>query len=527
MEIVINTSRLDHFFSLPPEQMFWVFMGNFGWMLIAAIFVVGTLQAYLVWIRMQWSKDHKNILLAIDIPRGNEQSPKAVENMFAYLAGAHGSINFFEKWFEGQYQKSFSYEIVSLEGYTQFLIRTPAEFRNLVESSVYSQYPDAEISEVDDYTDTVPRGLPNEDYDVWGTEFMQKTSWAYPIKTYQEFEHTMGPSETQFKDPMASLMDLCGSLRQGEQLWFQIIIIPIDMADWTKESEKEINNIFGRKKKVKQGLFAQGVTALGDLSEVIYPIWSDIESGDKKEEKPKTMMDLTPDEKRKAEYIQIKASKIGFEAKFRFVYVAKREVMNKAKVANGIVGYMKQFASLDLNNLKPDVKKTMTKAQYFMKRARLLRKKRNIFNSYIGRSDSVGRNPGVYNAEELATLWHFPVEANVKAAMVQKAPGRKADAPASLPIAEEKPVDLDDIFSVAGNFKQKQSEQNNFADNFSDEIFPGAPDSPPENLPFAAANSGASEGINRDVPEGLPFASDDIDDFSEKKAAPPANLPFI
>ena len=49
--------------------------------------------------------------------------------------------NFFEKWFEGKFQKSFSYEVVSLEGYTQFLIRTPKEFRDLIESSVYSQYP--------------------------------------------------------------------------------------------------------------------------------------------------------------------------------------------------------------------------------------------------------------------------------------------------------------------------------------------------------------------------------------------------
>ena len=498
MDIVINTSRLDQFFNLPADQMFWVFMGNIGWLILAIFFLYGACELYLFYMRQEWGKSHKSILLAIDIPKGNEQSPKAVENMFTYLAGAHGSINFFEKWFEGQYQKRFSCEIVSLEGYTQFLIWSPLEFRNLVESAVYSQYPDAEISEVDDYTSAVPSNVPDEEYDVWGTEFIQKDSWVYPIKSYLEFEHQMGPSETQFKDPMASLMDLCGSLRQGEQLWFQMLVIPLGF-DWGKESEKAINKIFGRKAKFKSSLAAQGVEALGNLSEVIYPIWSDVETKEKKEERPKTMMDLTPDEKRKVEGIQLKASKLAFEAKFRFVYIAKREVFNKSKVANGTVGFMKQFASLDLNNLKPDMEKTMTRAQYFMKKTRLLEKKKRIFAAYVRRSDSRGRKPGVFTIEELATVWHFPVEANVKAAMVQKAPGRKADAPASLPLAPETVTkQLPDIFQemTPGATAKKTAEDNRAT---------AAKDKTPANSDKAQA----------------------LADLAIKNAAPPENLPFV
>lgn len=445
MEIVIDTTGIDKFLSLPPEQMFWAFMSNFGWLILAAMFVYGTLQVYLFYIRQQWGSKHRHILLAIDIPKGNEQTPKAVENMFTYLAGAHGSINFFEKWFEGQYQKSFSYEIISLEGYTQFLIRTPAEYRDLIESSVYSQYPDAEISEVDDYSENVPHRWPDEEYDIWGVEFIQARDQRYPIKCYKEFEHMIGPSETQFKDPMATLMDLCGSLREGEQLWYQIIVIPIGF-DWVKESEKEINKILGRKAKAKPDLAMKGLEAIGNASEIFYSIWGDIEDKDKKEEKPKTMMDLTPLEKRQIEAVHEKSSKLGFDAKVRVVYIAKKDVMNKSKVANGIVGYMKQFAALDSNNLKPDVDMTMTKTVYFLKEPRLNEKKRRIFNAYIKRSDNRGRRAGLFNIEELATIWHFPVEANVKSPLIQKAPGRKADAPASLPLAPESTATMPDIF---------------------------------------------------------------------------------
>jgi len=488
MNIVINTAGLNQFFALPANEIFWVFFYNVGWLVLGFIFLFGVRDVYLFWIRHEWEHTHKNLLLAIDIPRGNEQSPKAMENMFVYLAGAHASINFFEKWFEGKFQKAFSCEIVSLEGYTQFLIWTPAESRNLVESAVYSQYPDAEISEVDDYTAALPRRLPDEEYDIWGTEFYQKEKPAYPIKCYQEFEHQMGPSETQFKDPMASLMDLCGSLRQGEYLWFQMITIPISF-DWVKESMKEVDKIFGRKAKHKPSLAAKSVAALGELSEVVYSIWGDIEGGVQEEARPKTMMDLTPDEKRKVEGIQLKAAKVGFEAKFRAVYIAKREVFDKAKVANGLVGYMKQFAALDLNNLKPDVKMTMTKAQYFFAAQRLEEKKRKIYHAYRVRSDNRGRRPGLYNVEELATVWHFPVEANVKAAMMQKAPGRKADAPAALPLAESVAEHLPDIFKQANKSvgqpssgTGKTADQTAAASVAEDLVAPHS--APPANLPF-------------------------------------------
>ncbi len=487
MDIVINTSHLAQFFSLPPDRIFTVFFWNFGWLVLAFIFLGGVRSLYLDYMNGIWIRTHKSLLLAIDIPTGNEQSPKAVENMFTYLAGAQGSVNFFEKWFEGKFQKSLSLEIVSLEGYTQFLIHTPAEFRNLVESAVYAQYPDAEISEVEDYVGAVPIKVPDEEYDIWGTEFVQVKPAAYPIKCYQEFEHQMGPSETQFKDPIASLMDLCGSLRQGEYLWFQIIIIPTGF-DWIKDSEKEINKILGKKEKSKPGLMTKGLEALGDASEIFYPIWTDLEAP--KEVKAKSMMELTPGEKKKVEAIHLKSGKVGFGAKIRTVYIARKEVMNKVKVANGLVGYMKQFAALDLNNLKPDVGKTFTKTVYFFRESRLNTKKRNILNAYIGRSSGIGANPGIFNIEELATLWHFPVEANVKAAMIQKAPGRKASAPAELPLAEEKKAAIPDIFNEGAAERE----------SFESHIF-GVPE------------TGEASELDSDL--------------IEKRVLPPANLPFI
>jgi len=469
--IIINTSHLEEFWNATPDAMLWMFFANIGWMILAVFFLIGVREMYLMYISGKFASTLKNIILAIDIPKGNVQSPKAVENLFTYLAGAHGSISFWEKWFEGKFQESFSFEIVSIDGYTQFLIRTPAASRFLLESAIYSQYPDAEISEIDDYVTGMPTKFPDEEWEIWGAEFMQTASSAYPIKLYQEFEHSFGESETQFKDPMASLMDLCSSLHGGEQLWIQFIVIPTDFS-WTKKSDKEIDKILGKEVK-EEGKLIKFVTWIGDLSEHIFAIWGDIKP---KETKAVSMMELTPKKKKQIEAIQQKASKLGFEFKMRAVYFAKKELFNRAKVVSGLVGWTKQFGVLDLNSFKPDMNVTATKTAYFNKDSRLITKKNTLIQNYIARSGYDGRTPGVLNIEELATLWHFPLEANVKAPLIQKAPGRKADAPASLPIFEEStsqslPPDIFGSLNVKEKVSPKVEEKVESNNENNDDLF--------------------------------------------------------
>lgn len=443
MDIVINLNQINEFLSQPASVVLKQVLLTVGWIPIAVVLLWGFKELWLFYIQSKWGATQRYIFLAIDIPRGNEQSPKAVENMFSYLAGAHGSINLIEKYWEGKYQLSFSFEIVSIEGYTQFLVRAPAQSRDLVESAIYAQYPDAEITEVNDYTEGMPTKFPDDEYDVWGAEFIQVKNPAYPIKTYEEFEHQMGDPKVTFRDPMASLMDLTSSLRKGEQLWYQIILVPIDFK-WTEIGEKEISKILREKVKTKNNIADWMVNAfmgiLEAFSNAIYSIGEDADKKEKKDEDDSLkMMNLKPREKKQIEAIQEKVSKLGFETKIRFVYIAKKDVINKPKVVNGFVGYMKQLASMDLNNLKPDMDVTATSTAYFFKEKRLNRRKSSITQNYINRDSSAGRSRGLLNIEELATIWHFPVESVVKAPLIQKAARRKAEPPMSLPIAMEAP----------------------------------------------------------------------------------------
>ncbi len=500
MDIVIDLSFITDFLSLPPDRMLILIFKYFGWIPITIVFLWGVLQVWISYIRGKWAeKNAKFTLLAIDIPRGNEQSPKAVENLFSYLAGAHGSVNLIEKYWAGKFQLSFSFEIVSIDGYTQFLIHTPVGFRDLVESAVYSQYPDAEITEVDDYTnDLSDIRFPNDEYDLWGAEFIQAKHYSLPIKTYEEFEHQMGAPETHFKDPMASLMDLMSSLRKGEQLWYQIIATPTGF-DWIEGCDKEVSKILGEKIGGGSNIFTKMADSLLDiLTAVGGSIMGSAEGSVKEESDPLKMMNLKPKQKKVVESIEAKTAHFAFEFKSRMIYLAKKDVMKKGKVVNGFVGFMKQFAALDLNNLKPDMSYTATSAAYLFAKKRLNKKKNNVFRNYINREKWGGRMPGIMNVKELATLWHFPHEGVVKAPMIQKAPGRKAEPPMSLPQSE-------DIVS-------EEAAEPLFLNEDEDK----------EVAPEDIASSSENESEERKQEEDDIFSEDDTSD----QATPPSNLPI-
>lgn len=439
MDIVIDLTPLIEFAFLPFPELMWTLFINVGWIPIAFVLLWGFFEIWMNYINDKWVAENASFtFLALDVPRENEQSPKAVESIFSYLAGAHTNPSLVEKYWEGKVQLGFSFEIISLEGYTQFLVRTPTEFRDLVEASVYSQYPDAEITEVEDYTQGFPTQFPNDEYDAWGSEFVQVKNEMYPIKTYKDFyDPDVEPKQPKFKDPMGPLMDLNSSLGKGEYLWYQIIVTPIGY-DWMGKADEEVKKLLGEHVEPEKNLADKiGDKILGwidNFSELVFKIWGDISSAEEKAEEPFKMMNLKPNQKRKLEALQHKASITAFKTKIRMVYIAKKEVINKPKVVNGFVGFMKQYADLGLNNLKPDIGGTATTTAYFLKDRRANKKKNAVVKNYIKRTND-GRTPGIMSVEELATLWHFPL-ASVKAPRIQKVAATKAQPPMGLPTGE-------------------------------------------------------------------------------------------
>lgn len=440
----INWDQLTEIGSLPPDLLVWYMFGHGMWFIYLFVIV---LMAYDIWLNAKqnsWYAKKKFIFLAIDIPRDSEQTPKAVEGLFATLSGAQATPSKKEKY-EGQFQLSFSFEIISIDGYVQFLIRTPDYWRDLVESAIYSQYPYAEITEVNDYTTEMPIQFPNDDYNMWGTEVVPVAPDYLPFKTYTEFEDKVSG---EFKDPMASIIETMSKIRHGEQVWLQILIRPTMGSDWVKKANAVALKMAGKKgpepkKPWYENILAPifGLFFLSNGEPMIW--WTDAEAAKskkdtKKDELPSQMLHLTPGQRGTLEAIERKASKILFECKIRLIYLSPHDQYNPGRVIAPVFGSLKQFSTMDLNAFKPDGK-TKTKVEWFFAKTRMAWRRQSLIKAYKARSNRAGHEHFMLNIEELATFWHFP-STEISTPMLQKTESKKSEPPSSLPIFTEAKV---------------------------------------------------------------------------------------
>lgn len=434
----------------PFSAMVLIFLKG-GW--IGALFAClwGGWIGYVEWRQNKFETALETVLLAIDIPRGNEQSPKAVEHIFSHISGMRKGGNLKDKYLKGYTQPNVSLELVSIEGYIQFLIRTPVKFRDLTESAIYAQYPEAEITEVEDYVDLIPKPLefPHEEWDLWGTEYKLAKNDLYPIKTYPFFEHSL---TQKFMDPMAALLEIMSRLGPGEHIWIQIVIAPVNQS-WKKRGDALVNKLIGKKdsKQPMDFLYfprevAKGLTESFTASIVPPSEMEGAQNQRKEREWPSMMQHLAPTEKEAVEGISMKIGKLGFKSKIRMIYAAKKDVMHRGRGVYAVNGAFAQFSSQNLNSITIN-KKTWTKINYFFIKTRTLARKKRILWGYRYRSMKRGRPGYILNIEELASLWHFPV-IEVHAPTVKKVDAKKAQAPVDLPDGtvdkDEKPIEQQD-----------------------------------------------------------------------------------
>ena len=88
----------------------------------------------------------------------------------------------------------------------------------MMESAIYAAYPEAEITEAEDYLEEFPHVLPNETFDISGFEEVLRHENYLPIRTYPMFEEMV---EEHRIDTIAPLMEAMSKLKNDEQLWFQ------------------------------------------------------------------------------------------------------------------------------------------------------------------------------------------------------------------------------------------------------------------------------------------------------------------
>src|SRR3989344_3610591 len=118
---------------------------------LPVLLLSGAWLLYLILIRAEFIATQPTVLLEIRPPRSLVKTPLAMETLLTSLHFNKGESNWFQLYIQGKSRPYWSLELVSNEGKIHFYIWTRVEFRRLVESAVYAQYPGAQVVEVPDY----------------------------------------------------------------------------------------------------------------------------------------------------------------------------------------------------------------------------------------------------------------------------------------------------------------------------------------------------------------------------------------
>ncbi len=416
------------------------------------------------WVTMKFVEAQKTCLLEIRLPKEITKSPSAMEIFFTHLAKG-GADAYGDAFLEGKTRPWFSLELVSTGGHVRFFVWcSQAKNKGMIETQLYAQYPNLEIFEADDYTKDY--FYDPENYPFQAIQFCLTKPDPYPIKTYIEYglDFDENQKEEYKIDPITSVLEYLGSLKNGENAWIQILIQKHEAETWEhgsitlKVDPKKANflekiwlHLFGRSKDLKK-----------EIDDVIETIRK--KSIPKSEDK--SVMKFPNPTKGELEVIaalERSAKKVPFDCMIRAIYIAEKKSFASGNIS-GLGGSFKQYRSNNLNSFRSiyagveDWEEDLARVHPFFHnymKNKIARIKKDLFYAYKLRSyfqwpyRHYGRikpffqlwgyskpknQPFVLTTEELATVWHFPSHIASQTPTLKRVGSKKSEAPSNLPI---------------------------------------------------------------------------------------------
>lgn len=423
--------------------------------LLLVVLVPGLWLAYIQAYYLKIST--KFVLLELRPPREVVKTPRAMEQVFTSIhsLGSGPDLKFptvlNEKWWNGEVVYPYSMEIASFGGEVHFFIWIPEKHRNIIEAAFYSNYPDMQVKEADNYLDRLPRTfgeLKKRGYELFGTEFLLahkketkdkiKLNYdIYPIRTYFDFEAV---AEEKELDPISGIMEVLAKIRPQDTIWLQMIIQP------AVEGER------GRIEK-------EGGLVLAEMKRMARSV-KNLETGEIH------MVMPSPGESETMRAIERKLSKPMFNVVVRTIYMGPKEGFSSNFGQRGIISAFNQYSSETYNRFRNNGKvwsrANMWYPPFIFPKRRLLGLKERIIANYRERrfyyetrlawilqmhvsNFGVGGKIMTLNAEELATLFHLPTIMAPTGSIMVKEEAKKAGPPAGLPIYGEEGDELPGI----------------------------------------------------------------------------------
>lgn len=371
------------------QWLFETLLQWYVWIPLVALLLYGTWRNYQ---KAAPIKPIDSILLILEIPKANDKSELAAEQLFASLHGILRDKP--ELKLSGGIQEHLSFEIASVNGQIRFYVWVPRALQSFVEGQIYAQYPTVQIHTADeDYVTHERRHNV-----IYTSEITVSDNEVLPIKTFQNFE----------VDPLAGITGTLAKLEStGEELWVQVLTRPI-ADDWHKFSERWVSGMRGGN---PFSLFSGGGIDLRWFGGFFEALWKPPEQGVGAAGAPK---ELSERDKTRISEVEKKATKLGYQVKIRLVYLGDSQTNAKLRM-QAIVGTFKQFNSTNLNGFR------MVHSSF----------KKEDLSAYKTRQFT---DKGfILNIEELASVFHLP-HTNVETPNIVWASNKTAEPPSKLPV---------------------------------------------------------------------------------------------
>ena len=380
------------------------------------------------WITMRFIESKKNCLLQIKLPKEILKSPAAMEIFFSQLVPS-GAGTYYEAFVDGKVRPWFSCEIVSIEGEVRFYVWcSDVKFKNIVEAQLYSQYPNIEIYEAEDYTKNIPFDLEN--YKYYTIQYKLGKPDPLPIKTYIDYGLDKDQKDEYKIDPITSVLEFLGTLKKGENIWFQFLLQKYEESEIKLGTFKKEKSLKDKTKEEIEKIRKQATPPSEDKETFKFP-------------------NPTKGQNEAIAAIERTTNKTPFECMIRGIYVAENSAFNPTNIT-GVRQAFKQYDSGMLNSIKPgdasdvsDPRKDWAVIIPFMKGINdryILYLKKGMFLAYKLRSyfqapyKFFGGKPFILTAEELATIFHFPSGMVSQTPTLKRVGSKKSEAPSNLPI---------------------------------------------------------------------------------------------
>lgn len=331
-----------------------------------------------------WIESRKYCLLHILVPKNNEKAPVSAEQMFASL---HGIFRPEEKW-----QEQISFEIISRKKFIHFYAHVPVALKDFVEGQIYAQYPNVDISEVEDYSLERPEGTA-----LAGAELVLNKEDVYPIKTFINFT----------VDPLASITSVLTKTINQEEVWIQIITRPVSDT-WQDRGVSYVEAI-------RSGT-PTSTTIWGKILNALVSFIIDIArtaANRPADESTGGEVKLSGPQDAALKGIETKITKLGFATKIRVLVFSDTANDAQAKV-NIVSGAFKQFNLINLNGFEVG---PIQLGNDFLK---------NYQKRYFADDGYI------LNIEELASVYHLP-NTTVETPNIVWAGSKKGEPPSNLP----------------------------------------------------------------------------------------------